>query len=105
MRQDFEELPAESVSSLCDSLLETLQLFANQTLVRTQLSLAFAALVAHQPREQWGPHGVLSWLVQRLEPLPQSASVPIMVELMVIFPEVHLNPQSPTGNGCSIYIP
>ena len=88
VRQDFEELPADSVGSLCDSLLECLRLYASVSMVRTQLSLAFAALVAHVPREYWGPRGTLSWLAQRLETLPQDSSVKIMVELLIILPEV-----------------
>lgn len=56
--------------------------------VRTQLCLAIAALAAHLPAVQWGPQGVVGWLAQRLGGEPQAVSLPCMLELLTVLPQV-----------------
>lgn len=56
--------------------------------VRTQLCLAVAALAAHLPAVQWGPTGVVGWLAQRLGGEPQTVSLPCMLELLTVLPQV-----------------
>lgn len=56
--------------------------------MRTQLCLAVAALAAHLPAVQWGPTGVVGWLVQRLGGEPQAVSLPCMLELLTVLPQV-----------------
>ena len=60
--------------------------------VRTQLCLAIAALAAHLPAVQWGPEGVVGWLAQRLGSEPQAVSLPCMLELLTVLPQVRLEP-------------
>lgn len=91
VQRDFEELPAEAVGSLRDSLMGLLLLFAgNNPMVRVQLCLALAAMCAHMPESQWGAGGILQWLLSRLEGLPPQTSLPVMLEMLVILPEVML---------------
>lgn len=89
VQRDFEELPAGAAGALRDSLLTLLvQHCAGGAAVRTQLCLAVAALAAHMPAAQWGPNGVVGWLVQRLGGEPQSVSLPCMLELLTVLPQV-----------------
>lgn len=67
------------------SPLRTLQ---GNAAVRTQLCLAIAALAAHLPAVQWGPQGVVGWLAQRLGGEPQTVSLPCMLELLTVLPQV-----------------
>lgn len=63
--------------------------------MRTQLCLAVAALAAHLPAVQWGPSGVVGWLVQRLGGEPQAVSLPCMLELLTVLPQVGAAPRVP----------
>ena len=56
--------------------------------VRTQLCLAVTALAAHLPAVQWGQQGVVGWLAQRLGGEPQTVSLPCMLELLTVLPQV-----------------
>ncbi len=56
--------------------------------VRTQLCLAIAALAAHLPAVQWGQQGVVGWLAQRLGGEAQTVSLPCMLELLTVLPQV-----------------
>ncbi|KAL4452442.1 hypothetical protein ABPG75_008104 [Micractinium tetrahymenae] len=88
VQRDFEELLAGAAVSLRDSLLSLLVKHCQGNApVRTQLCLAVAALAAHLPAMQWGPSGVVGWLVQRLGGEPQAVSLPCMLELLTVLPQ------------------
>ena len=57
-------------------------------MVTVQLCLAFAALVAHVPSSQWGQGGAVQWLMKKLENQSPEKSVPIMLEMLTVLPEV-----------------
>lgn len=57
-------------------------------MVTVQLCLAFAALVAHVPSSQWGQGGAVSWLMNKLETQALEKSIPIMLEMLTVLPEV-----------------
>lgn len=88
MQRDFEELPAGAAESLRSSLVELLLRYGNAGIVRTQLCLAIAALVAHLPSEGWGPGGSVQWLVQRLGMEPGPSALPCLLDLLTILPQV-----------------
>lgn len=89
VQRDFEELPAGAAGALRDSLVALLvQHCSGSAAVRTQLCLAVAALAAHLPAVQWGPSGVVGWLAQRLGGEPQTVSLPCMLELLTVLPQV-----------------
>lgn len=88
VQRDFEELPADAAQSLRESLVTQLLRYAQgHPPVRTQLSLAIAALAMHLPAAQWGEGGAIGWLTQRLgREQPQSA-LPCMLELLTVIPQ------------------
>jgi transportin-3 len=91
VQRDFEELPEGAIGSLRDSIMELmLRHAAKGPLVRVQLCLAFAALVAHVPSSQWGgpSSGVVQWLTTQLDGQPPDVSIPVMLEMLVVLPEV-----------------
>jgi len=95
VQRDFEELPEGAIGSLRDSIMELmLRHAARGPLVRVQLCLAFAALVAHVPATQWGApaSGVVQWLTTQLEGQPPEVSIPVMLEMLVVLPEVSIPP-------------
>ena len=89
VQRDFEELPQGAAQSLRDSLVALLVKHCQgNAAVRTQLCLAIAALAAHLPAAQWGPTGVVGWLAQRLGGEAQNVSLPCMLELLTVLPQV-----------------
>jgi hypothetical protein len=89
VQRDFEELPQGAAQSLRDSLVTLLVKHCQgNAAVRTQLCLAIAALAAHLPAVQWGPTGVVGWLAQRLGGEAQNVSLPCMLELLTVLPQV-----------------
>lgn len=89
VQRDYEELPAESVPQLRDSLLALLIKFGKgQPAVRTQLCLAMAALAAHLPAAQWGEGGVIRWLMERLNGQDPDVAMSCMLELLTVLPQV-----------------
>ena len=77
------------MGSLRDSLMDLLLHYGEGgPLVRIQLCLAFAALVAHVPSEQWSQGGAVQWLLNRLQGQAPTTSIPVMLDLLVILPEV-----------------
>jgi hypothetical protein len=89
VQRDFEELPQGAAQSLRDSLVTLLVKHCQgNAAVRTQLCLAIAALAAHLPAAQWGPTGVVGWLAQRLGGEAQNVSLPCMLELLTVLPQV-----------------
>lgn len=89
VQRDFEELPPSALPGLRDSLISLLVQFGQGSApVRTQLCLAVAALAAHLPVVHWGPTGVVGWLAQRLSSEPQEVSLPCMLELLTVLPQV-----------------
>ena len=89
VQRDYEELPAGAALQLRDSLVNLLVKHCQGNApVRTQLCLAIAALAAHLPAVQWGPEGVVGWLAQRLGSEPQAVSLPCMLELLTVLPQV-----------------
>ena len=67
-------------------------------MISIQLCLAFAALVAHVPSAQWSQGGALQWLLNRMEGQPPEMSIPVMLDMLVILPEVGCK-QSYKANG------
>ncbi len=89
VKRDFEELPSGAIISLRDSIMDLLLHYGGGgPLVRIQLCLAFAALVAHVPSAQWGQGGALQWLLTQMEGQPPETSIPVMLEMLVILPQV-----------------
>ena len=79
------------MGSLRDSIMDLLLHYSGEgPMVTVQLCLAFAALVAHVPSSQWGQGGALQWLMNRLEGQPAKTSIPVMLEMLIILPEVCL---------------
>lgn len=92
MQRDYEELPSDSVPSLRDSLLALLLRFGKGApAVRTQLSLALAALAAHLPAVQWGEGGVVRWLMGRLSSADPEVAMSCMLELLTVLPQARLH--------------
>ena len=90
VQRDFEELPQGAAQSLRDSLVTLLVKHCQgNAAVRTQLCLAVAALASHLPAAQWDPtSGVVGWLAQRLGGEAQNVSLPCMLELLTVLPQV-----------------
>jgi hypothetical protein len=89
VQRDYEELPAESVPQLRDSLLQLLLRFGRGApAVRTQLCLAMAALAAHLPAAQWSEGGVLRWLMERFNGQDPAVAMSCMLELLTVLPQV-----------------
>jgi hypothetical protein len=97
VQRDYEELPAEAVPQLRESLFALISKFARGAPpVRTQLCLAMAALAAHCPAASWtdsnGGSGVLRWLVAKFAALPAETAMPCMLELLTVLPQVGEGP-------------
>jgi transportin-3 len=89
VQRDYEELPAEAVPQLRDSLLQLLLRFGRGApAVRTQLCLAMAALAAHLPAAQWSEGGVLRWLMERFNGQDPAVAMSCMLELLTVLPQV-----------------
>lgn len=105
VQRDYEELPAGTALSLRDSLVTLLVKHCQgNAAVRTQLCLAIAALAAHLPAVQWGPQGVVGWLAQRLGSESQAISLPCMLELLTVLPQVGwlVGAEVRRGQGCML---
>ncbi|KAL9270842.1 Transportin MOS14-like protein [Drosera capensis] len=90
VQRDFEELPSEAFRPLRDSLNRLLKKFNKGPLkVRTQISLAVAALAVHVPVEDWGNGGIIQWLREEMNSNPEC--VPGFLELLKVFPEEIFN--------------
>ena len=116
VQHDVEELPAEALPSLRDSLAGLLLAFGRGAPpVRTQLSLSLASLAAALPAAEWRPSsssgvggggsvmtvGPVPWLAERLGvPLPSPSSaasvndaassdagLPAMLEFLTVLPQ------------------
>lgn len=89
VQRDYNELPAEAVAALRDSLFALLLRYAKDSpAVRTQLCLALAALAAHAPAALWGEQGVLGWLMNAFSSQPREVALSCMLELMTVLPQV-----------------
>jgi transportin-3 len=89
VQRDFEELPADAVPQLRDSLMQLLFRFGTGSpAVRTQLCLAIAALAAHLPAGQWGEGGVLRWLMDKFSGQDPGMAMSCMLELLTVLPQV-----------------
>ncbi|KAF6259150.1 armadillo-type protein [Scenedesmus sp. NREL 46B-D3] len=88
VQRDYEELPAEAVPQLRDSVLQLLLRFGRGApAVRTQLCLAMAALAAHLPAAQWSEGGVLRWLMERFNGQDPAVAMSCMLELLTVLPQ------------------
>ncbi|KAK2965912.1 hypothetical protein RJ640_005328, partial [Escallonia rubra] len=86
----FEELPSEAFRPLRDSLNTLLKTFhMGPPKVRTQISLAIAALAVHVPAEDWGDGGIVNWL--RDEMNSHHELIPSFLELLTVLPEEVFN--------------
>ncbi|KAI8017106.1 Transportin MOS14 [Camellia lanceoleosa] len=54
--------------------------------VRTQISLAVAALAVHVPTKDWGDGGIVNWLRDEMNSHPEC--IPSFLELLRVLPEV-----------------
>ncbi|KAL5747312.1 hypothetical protein ACOSP7_024309 [Xanthoceras sorbifolium] len=90
VQRDIEELPSEAVRALQDSLNILLKRFHKGPLkVRTQISIAVAALAVHVPAEDWRGGGIVSWLQDEMNSHPEY--VPGFLELLTVLPEEVFN--------------
>lgn len=90
VQRDFEELPSEAFRPLRDSLNNLLKTFhKGPPKVRTQISLAVAALAVHVPAEDWGDGGIVNWL--RDEMNSHAEVIPSFLELLRVLPEEVFN--------------
>ncbi|GMQ10378.1 hypothetical protein CsSME_00053399 [Camellia sinensis var. sinensis] len=88
VQRDFEELPSEAFRPLRDSLNSLLKTFhKGPPKVRTQISLAVAALAVHVPAKDWGDGGIVSWLRDEMNSHPEC--IPSFLELLRVLPEVY----------------
>eukprot|EP01018_Ginkgo_biloba_P004333 Gb_28911 [translate_table: standard] len=86
VQRDFEELPPASFVPLRDSLKNLLKRFCKgPNKVRTQISIAMAALAVHVPAQEWGSGGHLNWLRDELGSLPEF--IPSFLELLTVMPQ------------------
>ncbi|XP_031250854.1 transportin MOS14-like [Pistacia vera] len=87
VQRDIEELPSsEAVRALQDSLNTLLKKFhKGPPKVRTQISIAVAALAVHVPAEDWGGGGIVSWLQDEMNSHPEY--IPGFLELLTVLPE------------------
>ncbi|KAJ0970466.1 hypothetical protein J5N97_023343 [Dioscorea zingiberensis] len=86
VQRDFEELPPEAFGPLRDSLFGLLKKF-NKGLpkVRTQITIAVAALAVHVPVEKWGGGGIVNWLNDGMKSHPEY--IPSFLELLAVLPQ------------------
>ncbi|CAJ2664447.1 unnamed protein product [Trifolium pratense] len=90
VQRDFEELPATAFRPLRDSLNNLLKKFhKGHPKVRTQISIAVAALAVHVPAEDWGDGGIVKWLWDEMDSNPEY--IPGFLELLTVLPEEVLN--------------
>ncbi|XWS37410.1 hypothetical protein CRYUN_Cryun19dG0040500 [Craigia yunnanensis] len=90
VQRDFEELPSEAFRQLRDSLNNLLKKFhKGPPIVRTQISIAVAALAVHVPAENWGDGGIVNWLRDEMNSHPEY--VPGFLELLTVLPEEAFN--------------
>ncbi|CAL5362109.1 transportin MOS14-like isoform X1 [Camellia sinensis] len=90
VQRDFEELPSEAFRPLRDSLNSLLKTFhKGPPKVRTQISLAVAALAVHVPAKDWGDGGIVSWLRDEMNSHPEC--IPSFLELLRVLPEEVFN--------------
>ncbi|KAK9669348.1 hypothetical protein RND81_13G124800 [Saponaria officinalis] len=86
VQRDFEELPIEAFRPLRDSLNSLLNKFYHgPPKVRTQISLAVAALAVHVAVENWGDGGIMTWLKDKMNSRPEC--IPSVLELLKVLPE------------------
>ncbi|QCD80913.1 transportin MOS14 [Vigna unguiculata] len=90
VQRDFEELPSTAFRPLRDSLNTLLKKFhKGPPKVRTQISIAVAALAVHVPAEDWGDGGIVKWLRDEMDSHPEY--IPGFLELLTVLPEEVLN--------------
>lgn len=90
VQRDFEELPSEAFRPLRDSLNTLLKIFhKGPPNVRTQISLAVAALAVHVSTEDWGDGGIINWLGDGMKSHPEF--IPSFLELIRVLPEEAYN--------------
>ncbi|GAV74387.1 Xpo1 domain-containing protein [Cephalotus follicularis] len=90
VQRDFEELPSEAFCPLRDSINTLLKKFhKGPPIVRTQISIAVAALAVHVPAEDWGDGGIVNWLRHEMNSHPEF--VPGFLELLTVLPEEVFN--------------
>ncbi|KAL7192068.1 hypothetical protein ACSBR2_024006 [Camellia fascicularis] len=90
VQRDFEELPSEAFRPLRDSLNSLLKTFhKGPPKVRTQISLAVAALAVHVPAKDWGDGGIVNWLRDEMNSHPEC--IPSFLELLRVLPEETFN--------------
>lgn len=90
VQRDFEELPSEAFRPLRDSLNSLLKTFSKgPPKVRTQISLAVAALAVHVPAEDWGGGGIVIWLRDEIN--THHEVIPSFLELLKVLPEEIFN--------------
>ncbi|KAL0385008.1 UNVERIFIED_CONTAM: Transportin MOS14 [Sesamum radiatum] len=90
VQRDFEELPSEAFRPLRVSLNTLLKAFhKGPPKVRTQISLAVAALAVHVPAEDWGDGGIVNWLRDEMNSNPEY--IPSFLELLRVLPEEVFN--------------
>ncbi|KAL1553533.1 Transportin mos14, variant 2 [Salvia divinorum] len=90
VQRDFEELPSEAFRPLRISLNTLLKSFhKGPPKVRTQISLAVAALAVHVPAEDWGDGGILNWIRDEMNSHPEC--IPSFLELLRVLPEEVFN--------------
>ncbi|KAL9688454.1 hypothetical protein QQ045_032875 [Rhodiola kirilowii] len=90
VQRDFEELPSEAFRPLRDSLNTLLKKFhKGPPRVRTQISIAVAALAVHVSAEDWGDGGILNWLKNEMN--SHQECIPGFLELLTVLPEEVFN--------------
>ncbi|KAJ8753575.1 hypothetical protein K2173_022816 [Erythroxylum novogranatense] len=90
VQRDFEELPSEAFRPLRTSLNTLLKKFhRGPPKVRTQISIAMAALAVQVPPEDWGDGGIVNWLRDEMNSHPEY--VPGFLELLTVLPEEVFN--------------
>ncbi|CAO2818179.1 unnamed protein product [Amaranthus hypochondriacus] len=90
VQRDFEELPSEAFRPLRDSLNSLLNRFHHgPPKVRTQISLAVAALAVHVSIGDWGDGGIMNWLKVEMSSRPEC--IPGFLELLKVLPEEVFN--------------
>ncbi|XWS51047.1 hypothetical protein CRYUN_Cryun12cG0142600 [Craigia yunnanensis] len=86
VQRDFEELPSEAFRQLRDSFNNLLKKFhKGPPIVRTQISIAVAALAVHVPAKDWGDGGIVNWLRDEMNFHPEY--IPGFLELLTVLPE------------------
>ncbi|RWR88742.1 transportin MOS14 isoform X1 [Cinnamomum micranthum f. kanehirae] len=86
VQRDFEELPSEAFCPLRDSLYTLLRKVHNgPSKVRTQISIAVAALAVHVSPEDWGDGGILNWLRDEMNSHPEC--IRSFLELLTVLPQ------------------